>query len=313
MRALRRLKARIFPNLVINRAPLDAELQRLLDRVAKLELEKSTVQQQYDALKKTPPAVNTYHFKGYNIPIRLMLMTGGGPETFDTISDNHNKLLHKKLGIEPQHNILEIGCGIGRDAIPLSYQVTEGSYLGIDIIGDSIEWCKHEIGARNPNFQFLHFNVEDKLHNVGGVTKTTDIILPIPDRSIDRIFLFSVFTHLYQSDIEHYLREFRRVLKPGGIVLATTFIYDNNILKKARETNRTAYNLRFEHQLDDGCRINDVDQPLGAIAFTQDRWDKMIKATGMKYAHPILFGGWSGFFDTYEDGQDVLILEAAGS
>lgn len=313
MQTLRRLKARLFPNLVVDRSPLDHEMQRLQRRISQLERENTALEQQYAALKKNPPAINTYHFKGYNIPINLMLMTGGGPETFDGISSLHNNLLQRWIGIEPNHNILEIGCGIGRDAIPLSYQVTNGSYLGIDIIGDSISWCKQEIESRNPNFKFLHFNVEDKLHNAGGVTKTTDIVLPIEDESVDRIFLFSVFTHLYQADIEHYLREFRRVLKPGGLVLATTFIYDDAILQKARETNLTAFDLRFEHEIDDGCRINDLDQPLGAIAFTRKRWDEMLKSTGMKYVHPVLLGGWSGFFDTYEDGQDVLILEAVRS
>ena len=40
-------------------------------------------------------------------------------------------------------NVLEVGCGIGRDAIPLTQILSpNANYTGIDIIGRSIEWCQ---------------------------------------------------------------------------------------------------------------------------------------------------------------------------
>lgn len=253
----------------------------------------------------------THEFMGYQVPVDLILMTGGGPDGFAQISDFHISNLKRFIGLESSHSVLEIGCGIGRDAIPLTQILTEGSYVGIDIIKRSIDWCSQNISPKHKNFSFYHFDVKDELHNGGGTTSTLDIALPLATASVDRIFLFSVFTHLFQPEIEHYLREFRRVLKPDGLVYATTFIYDDAILETARATSLTPFDLRFEHEISPGCRINDVAHPLGAVAYTRARWDAMVKKSGLRYAKPFLHGAWSGFFSDAADGQDVAILSVA--
>jgi SAM-dependent methyltransferase len=137
-----------------------------------------------------------------------------------------------------------------------------------------------------------------------------DIRLPIADHSVDRIIAFSVFTHMFRKDIEHYLRECRRVLKPDGLVYATTFVYNDEILHMARKTNLTPFDLRFEHEREPGCRINDPVHPLGAVAYTRAVWDEMVAATSMAYAKRFLRGSWSGYYSNAEaeDGQDVAIL-----
>lgn len=158
-------------------------------------------------------AWDTYPYQGFNIPVNLMLLTGGGPETFDAISRAHIHNLEQYIGLSPDFSILEIGCGIGRDAIPLTKKLSSaGKYLGIDIVGPSVEWCKNNISAQFPNFQFAHFDVKDQLHNPSGTISTKDVRVPLADRSVDRIVLQSVFTHLLRPDIQYYLREFRRLL-----------------------------------------------------------------------------------------------------
>jgi SAM-dependent methyltransferase len=252
---------------------------------------------------------NAYLFRGYEIPIDLMLMTGGGPETFSRISDFHQALLRQWIDLKPSDAVLEVGCGIGRDAIPLSEYLLSGTYTGIDIIKPSIEWCSAHIGQNHPNFNFIHFDVKDQLHNSTGVIETTDIRLPFENGTMDKIFLFSVFTHMYRRDIEHYLREFRRVLKADGLIYATTFIYDDQILAAARHTNLTPFDLRFEHEIGEGCRINNPNAPLGAVAYTRDVWDTMVAECGLSYAKPFLRGSWSGFYSDPQEGQDVAILK----
>jgi ubiquinone/menaquinone biosynthesis C-methylase UbiE len=258
------------------------------------------------------PATPTYHFKGYDIPVDLMELTGGGPATFDIISQGHIDNLRRWIGLAPDQTVLEIGCGIGRDAIPLTEILTAGRYVGVDIVKRSIDWCRDNIARKNPNFAFYHYDVQDQLHNPGGTIKTTDIRIPLADHSVDRIVLFSVFTHMFQSDIEHYLREFKRVLKPSGLVFATTFLFTDEILAKARATNLTPFDLRFEHEINPNCRINTPSHPLGAVAYTTAAWDEMIAASGMRYAKPFLRGAWSGFYPDPQDGQDVAILAPAG-
>lgn len=251
----------------------------------------------------------THSYKGYEIPVELMLLTGGGPKDFDAVSQWHFSNICKWIGIRPDHTVLEIGCGIGRDAIPLSEYLADGRYIGVDIIQRSIEWCSANISSRHPNFSFLHFDVKDQLHNPSGIINTTDIQIPLEDQSIDRIFLFSVFTHMMQLGIEHYLRQFRRLLKPDGLVYATTFIYNEEILKAARKTNLTPWNLRFEYEINANCRINDVNFPLGAVAYTRDIWNTMVSKCGFRLKREPLTGAWSGFYPHPEEGQDVMLLE----
>lgn len=253
--------------------------------------------------------MQTFQYRGYDIPVDLMRLTGGGPETFDAISQWHFGLLKKHIGIAPHHNVLEIGCGIGRDAIPLSEYLTEGQYIGIDITRRSIEWCNSTIAVRHPNFKFVHFDVEDQLHNSGGLLKIQDTRILLPDASVDRIFLFSVFTHMFRPGIEHYLQQFRRLIKPDGLIYATTCIYTDEILEAARRTDLTAWKLRFEHEVEPGCRINDLRHPLGAVAYTREVWDDMVANAGFVYARPFLNGSWSGFYSHPDEGQDVAILK----
>jgi SAM-dependent methyltransferase len=257
-------------------------------------------------LQKFADRFRSSQHQGFDIPLHLLKMTGGGPETFDAISEGHIRLLQEHIGIEPHHSVLEVGCGVGRDAIPLSRILTTGQYLGIDIIKESIDWCAANIA--HSNFRFVHFDIADKLHNRCGSRPSTAFRFPVADRSIDRIFLWSVFTHMARPDIEHYLREFSRVLKPTGKVYATWFMVDDAILAKARTVDLTPYNLRFEHQFGPGCYINNLRQPMGAVAYSRQAVMDMIAQAGLRIEGDILPGSWSGFWLNPLGGQDATVL-----
>ena len=251
---------------------------------------------------------NMFSYQGYEIPEHLVDLTGGGVDTFEAISEVHMSQIHKWLTPATDSKFLEIGCGIGRDAIPLSnYLSIEGSYLGVDIVGESIAWCKDNISKQHSNFEFVHYDVRDQLHNPEGKTLTSDIRLPLQHKSIDHVILWSVFTHMFPSDVIHYLKEFRRVMKRDAQVFATCFIYNDEILESARNTNLTPFNLRFEFEMADGIRFNDPVYPVGAVAYSQSYFEDMIRNSGLKLLHQ-LNGSWSGYYDEPQDGQDVMIL-----
>lgn len=151
-------------------------------------------------------------------------------------------------------------------------------------------------------FQVPSLQQRDYLHNPGGDLKTVDITLPVDVNSVDRVIMFSVFTQLFQKDIEHYLRECARVLKDGGLVYTAMFAFDEAILQKAHETNI----IRFEHEHADGCRIHSLDNPLGAVAYTEVH--ETASNGGMELAAPIHRGGWSGVMSNVIERQDVVIL-----
>ena len=262
----------------------------------------------------TPPRgrpgahVGTYPYMGFNIPIDLMWQTGLGPDTFAAISAAHHAQLQKWTPIKPDHSVLEIGCGIGRDAIPLTKLLQTGRYLGTDVLKASIEWCSTAITPKCPNFSFLHMDVRSSLYNSEGTIEPTEVRIPLGDRSVDRIFLFSVFTHMLRPEIEHYLTEFKRLLKLDGLVYATTFIYDDEILASARRNvASTPWSLTFGHEHEPGCRLNDPSVPLHAVAFTREAWQEMISRSDLTLLK-FLPGAWSGYYLQHEEGQDTVLL-----
>jgi SAM-dependent methyltransferase len=252
-----------------------------------------------------PAPSETFAWMGFKIPVDLIRLTGAGPESFEAISRWHIDQVDRAIGYTSNASVVEIGCGIGRDAIPLTQILgPSGSYVGIDIIKPSIDWCAHNITSRYPNFRFVHYDVADQLHNPGGKLGIPDCYIPAREGSVDTIIVFSVFTHMLELGIRFYLKEFRRVLKPGGRVFATCFIVDDAVLAEIRDKPVTVWQLAFRHDGGDRCYINDSDNPLGAVAYRQGKLHEMVLGSGLSLAQPIRHEGWQR-----GGGQDVMILK----
>jgi SAM-dependent methyltransferase len=250
---------------------------------------------------------NTFEFRGYRIPHELALLTGGGGDTFSIISDAHMRCLRRDADIQANHHILEIGCGIGRDAIPLSEFLSPvGSYIGIDIVKPSIDWCTENITSKHSSFRFVHFDIKEPLHNPHGTITSQAVSFPLPSASIDRIILWSVFTHMVPEDMAHYFREFRRLLRPDGLIYATCFILDDDTLAKARTSAPTAWSLTFSHEYRRGVYLQDAACPTYAVGYNPVSLAEMIATSDLKLAR-FIRGNWCGLH-AGEAGQDVMIL-----
>jgi len=258
---------------------------------------------------RIPDKMSLFEFKGFKIPEHLILLTGAGSETLDTIGQAHITNYKKFMGLEPDMTLLEIGCGIGRDAFQLiDFLSAEGKYVGVDVTRDSIVWCQNNITPRYPNFEFIHFDAQHELYNPLGTKKTMDFTLPAEDQSVDRIFLGSIFTHLFKEEVIHYMKESARVLKPTGMAYATFFLYSQKTINSARDTNLTPFNLKFEHAVGEGCYINDAQFPTGAVAYSDEAMRQMMKASGVYLIRPYLKGWWSGAYKNADDGQEVAVI-----
>jgi SAM-dependent methyltransferase len=102
-------------------------------------------------------------------------------------------------------HILDFGCGWGRVIRFFLRDVTPSSLYGVDPLPEMVELCKQT----NRWCRFL----------------TIDPRAPtsFPDSMFDLIFANSVFSHLSEDVHKDWLGEFRRVLKPGGLLVATTW------------------------------------------------------------------------------------------
>jgi ubiquinone/menaquinone biosynthesis C-methylase UbiE len=98
--------------------------------------------------------------------------------------------------------LLDVGSGPGSITLDLAEIVTPGEVIGIDIEPSQVERARAAATARGAaNVQFQVANA---------------YALPFPDASFDAVFAYAVLMHL-QDPLE-VLREFRRVLRPGGLV-----------------------------------------------------------------------------------------------
>ncbi len=261
-----------------------------------------------EGAKRVSKNTDEFEFMGFKIPDHLMILTGAGRESWDQIGKAHIANYKKYLHLQNWMSVLEIGCGIGRDAMQLLDFLDRGEYCGIDVTRDSIEWCKENISKRNKNFYFHHFDAKHELYNPLGNKTSMDFVLPAKDNSVDRIFLGSVFTHLFETEVVHYMKEIRRVLKPEGFCYATFFLYSNETITAARRTRRTPFNLTFEHKWADDCYYSDANYPTGSVAYTDNLMRKMIDESGLTLKGPYLQGWWSGAYENAVDGQEVAIL-----
>ena len=166
------------------------------------------------------------HYNGIPLPARGEVFTGGGD--FLTVGLRYRELFGELGGLQPGHDVLEIGSGQGRMAIPLTdFLSSDGSYLGFDIVPEAVADCQARISSRFPNFGFLCLPLHNDLYTDAG-DDAASVAFPLPDESVDFAFATSVFTHMEPPAIERYLHEARRVVRPGGRFLATLFLMDED-------------------------------------------------------------------------------------
>jgi len=127
--------------------------------------------------------------------------------------------------LKPNHRVLDIGCSIGRIALPLTkYLSKEGSYDGIDIVPDAINWCKKHISPKYNNFNFELADIFNKRYNPGGKLSSANYKLPYEDEYFDFIILLSVFTHMLPNDVQNYFSEISRILKEHSKCFVSFFL-----------------------------------------------------------------------------------------
>lgn len=259
---------------------------------------------------RVPSKIELAEFMGYQLPEHLVRLTGAGSESLRELGEAHIQNYLKYVGLKAGMTFLEIGSGMGRDAFQLIGVLgPDGHYIGIDVQRESIVWCQKNITRDHPNFRFFHFDAVHELHNPYGVRRTTAFPLPAADRSVDRVALQSVLTHIFEDEIVHYLSEIARVLKPTGLAYVTFLLYSEKIVAASRRNNLTRYGLRFEHEYADGCYVDNAQYPTGGVAYTDEAMRRMISRAGLKLVRPYLKGQWSGYHETPDDdGQDVAIL-----
>ena len=203
-------------------------------------------------------------------PLSLIEEHSGGIDLQEFVTSGDTAVedaLKRRAGLLPSHRLLDIGCGCGKIARPLTgYLTGRGRYDGIDVTRTVIGWCSENYKPF-PNFQFHHADIRSKRYNPRGTVSAATYIFPFSDDEFDIVFLGSVFTHMLPDEVDHYVREIARVLKPGGTCLATFFLLNST---SSGNVSAGLTTPNFAHRFGNvGCRIEVLDVPEAAIAYQE--------------------------------------------
>lgn len=100
-------------------------------------------------------------------------------------------------------NVLDVGCHIGRGGKEIKSIRKDLTLYGLDCVQDFLNQIPTDVYSHK-------IYVESTLN------------IPLENSSIDAIVAGEFIEHLYPHDVDKTLREFFRLLKPGGSVLLTT-------------------------------------------------------------------------------------------
>lgn len=239
-------------------------------------------------------------FKKEKIPLPPADLQDSVGAGFEAVGREFLGFFKKYGALKPGEKILDVGCGCGRIAIPLTDYVTgSGCYAGFDINKKSITWCTENISSRFPNFHFTHADLYNHAYNPGGTTLSKDFVFPYRDNFFDFVNLSSVFTHLVPTDLEHYLTEIYRVTKPGGRCLITFFLLNRESLALIQEKTPE---LDFRYEFGVYRTIDPTTHEI-ALAYNEDYVKEIFAQNRFGIKDPVLYGSWCGRKDpvSYQD------------
>lgn len=236
------------------------------------------------------------------IPPRGMIFTGAGD--FKREGLKMRQYLVEETGLQPDHQILDIGSGIGRMAVALSgYLNEQGRYEGFDVVKKGVKWCQKNISSRFPNFHFRHIDLNNDLYKSSG-GDASSFTFPYDEEQFDRIVLISVFTHMLPEEVAHYLIEISRVIKENGRCLATFFVL-NEESKRLME-QQSHFNFPYDHG---HYRLMSERVKSANVAFEERYLKKIAEAAGLEVEH-FFPGHWCGReVNDCKDFQDIMILK----
>ena len=236
------------------------------------------------------------------VPRRNDIFIGAG--SFLAAGTEFFRYLTELAGLRPTDRVLDVGCGLGRMAVPLTTYLKPpaGRYDGFDIVPKGIEWCRERFTPRYPNFGFVLADVYNTHYNPTGRYRASEYRFPYDDATFDLVFLTSVFTHMMTDEVVRYLEEIARVTKPGGRCLVTMFLLNDE--SRALMTGRTS---RFDFRYGTGeVRYAVETVPEDAVAYDEAFVLNLFARCGFEVSPPVRYGSWCGRRD-HLSFQDIII------
>jgi SAM-dependent methyltransferase len=129
------------------------------------------------------------------------------PGTFNSYARNYDKVVESAIGAsgESVEFFAELRVTLARNAIAPQVPSSILDFgCGVDPSSESIEVAREFCSPDAPRLRFV---VQEETR------------LPFPDEPFDVAFMSNVFHHIPRRDHPSWIRELRRVVRPGGMLL----------------------------------------------------------------------------------------------
>jgi len=239
------------------------------------------------------------------VPPRGYIYTGSPASYNDYLKQGEQQLglLKSEIDLHPNDSVLDIGSGIGRTAIALtSYLNESASYEGFDVVKLGVKWCNSKIKKDFQNFNFKYIPLFNDLYNEANL-KASEFNFPYKMNNFDKVFSFSVFTHMQIDEIQNYFSEIHKVLKPNGIAFSTFFLYDDSA-EDFIGTNKQ-FNFTIKNE---GYSLMNNKVKSANIAIHKDKLNAMLEIENLTLIK-IIDGFWKGAKDNKIEYQDIVIFK----
>ena len=107
---------------------------------------------------------------------------------------------------------------------------------------------------------------------------------------------------MLRSEMEHYMDEIERVMKPNARCLITCFLL-NDDSRATIEAGRSE--LNFPYRVRDTDVMN-LKNPEAAVAYPEEYFRDLFTSRGLNIDEPVRMGSWSGR-DKFLSYQDIVL------
>ena len=163
------------------------------------------------------------------------------------------------IKVEPEL-IVDLGCGTGSAIKPLRQRYKKSKLVALDMADEMLALSKKKFGLFDKKW-LVNADMEH---------------LPLKDACVD--LMFSSLALQWSNDLEEGFKEFRRVGRPGGLLMFTTF--GVNTLKELRDSWAQIDSSPHVHQFMD---MHDIGDMLLSAGLSQPVMD--MEEITMQFSH----------------------------
>ena len=154
-------------------------------------------------------------------------------------------------GFERAESVFELGVGTGRFAERLlrSHMSEGATYTGTDLSPVMVSLARGRLEPFGPRCRIVRSDGE--------------IQIPLGDDSVDRVIAAFVLDLLTSEEIERFMRDARRVLRPGGLLCAASLDKGRGLAARVKSAGWKLVHLVAPLKVG-GCRPIGLPERLGA-------------------------------------------------